>query len=239
MENNEKRFEDYFAGRMSTDEVLQFNDELNSNPKLNSDYQYFLALKNSTASIERDNFRAQLADVNLNSAAGKSNAKTKNGKSSFDKLGQWVVIVIGTLLLAYFSFQYFSSDKPAYIYAANFEVYEPQMSRGGSMEEITSLYTEGKYEEFISRVEVSNHSPEIMMMLANANMELGNFDAAEKLLLTISEESSLRDLKYWNLALVSLMQDHIPQATNHFRHLQSISNFKKSEVEKILSKLSK
>jgi len=236
MENNEKRFENYFTGLMSSQEVEQFNKELSTNPDFNNEYQYFLSVKKSTAGIARDNFRDQLQHVTISSINTSSKSSSNNPLS---KMIKWGIIILSILLLSYFTYRYFNSNSPQAIYASNFELYESQTSRGGSAEEITSLYNNGKYAEFISRAEEQEINPEIYMMLANANMKLGAFDKAEEYLLKIPEESSLRELKYWNLGLVSLKLDHLAQAKNHFRYLSSISNFKKKEIESILSKLNK
>jgi hypothetical protein len=235
MEFNEKRFEDYFAGLLSEDEIQQFNNELATNKVFNDEFQYFLALKESTSSIERDNLRAQLNDITFEPD---SNNNTEVKSSSLKgKLIKWALILLSLSMLIYFSYNYFTSDKLEAVYASNFELYEAQSSRGENANAIIQLYKDGKYAEFIAEADEDNNSAEIYMMLANAHIKENNFKMAEMYLLKISDESSLRDLKYWNLGLVSLKINHIPQAKNHFVHLQSVSNFKKAKIEKILSKL--
>lgn len=236
MEINEKIFEDYFSGQMAEDEIQQFNAQLNTNQEFNNEYQYFLSLKKATSEIERDNLRNQLNNINIEAPLKENKSQLNN--ASFNRNGlKWGLLIISLILLSYFSYNYFSSDNPEQIFVANYELYEVQNSRSESADDINSLYNTGKYSEFINNIKLNKNSPERTMMLANASIELGDFEAAEKHLLSISDDSSLRDLKYWYLGLISLKINHIPQAKVHFSHLKSISNFKKSEIEKILSQI--
>lgn len=243
MEQNEQRFEAYFKGQLSDDEVLKFNDQLASDQDFNASYQYFLSLKEATSSNMRDDLRAQLEDVDVNSFSANetsthqaSNGTASNSNRSFIK---WILVLIALAALTYFSYSYFNSSNPNVLYASNFELYEAQNVRGGNSNELKEYYTQGDYETFIIKTTDVELSPELLMMLANAHMQVEDYDSAHKVLLEISEESSLRDLKYWNLGLVSLKLNHIPQAQNHFNYLLSVSNYKKAKVKKILSKISK
>ena len=244
MEQNEQRFEAYFKGQLSYDEVQKFNNELASNEDFNLAYQFFISVKQATSSKHRDNIRSQLDGIDVNKISDKESSEnpdiSKKQKSSFkDKFSRWVLVLLGIFVITYFSYKYFISSSPDAIYASNFELYEAQNVRGDAIDELKSLYQQKQYEIFINEAKKIETSPEILMMLANAHMQLQDYDAAHSVLLDVPEESSFRDLKYWNLGLVSLKLNNIPQAKNHFNYLQSISNYKKSKTKKILSKLSK
>ena len=238
MDNNESKFEDYFSGRMSDIDVENFNIELNSNEIFKQDYEYFLSVKESSSLIERDKLRVQLNTVEIENTSPSNENNTSNPNALFSSM-KWILGIAALSLASYCIYKSFTPAEPAVMYAQNFEVYQAQTARGGSAEDIVNLYRNGEYNEFIEKVRNTDSSPELFMMLANAYLETNNFIPAEETLLNISDESSLRDLKYWNLGLVNLKLENIEQAKLYFSQLQNLSNFKKAEIEKILSEITK
>ena len=238
MEKNEAIFEAYFSGTLSEKEIEQFNAELDSNMTFHKEYNFFLSLKKATSDIERDNLRSSLNSIELNEPD-----ENRTKKSVFsNKLNTIIFSIVGLgiiLLLAYIIFQPFrSTNEPAKLYASYFDTYQVQAERGIDTDPLKTMYSKGEYKTFIESVEAVDKSPEVNMMLANVYMQSDAFTLAENTLLLITDESSLRDQKYWYLGLVQLKQGNKKEAISYFQHLQSLSQYKKSEIENILSELS-
>ena len=235
MENYEEKFEAYFRGKMTDSDILAFNAELDSDPDFKQEYDHFLSVKKATSVIERDKMRAQLNDVN----ATKESSHVSPTSSSSTSWIKWLIGIVALCFVSYFIFKSISPKQPEELYAQNFEIYEAQSARGDNTDELKAYYNKGLYREFIEQATNITKDAESNMMLANAYMERNNFALAEKTLENISDDSSLRDLKYWNLALVNLRLNKLEKAEEFIRKLQSLGNFKKSEAEFILSQIAK
>lgn len=234
MENNEAKFEAYFTGKMSENEIENFNAELATDEKMKDEFSYFISLKKASSSIESDKLRVQLSGYNIDDSSRSIDAKSESSSTFLSRM-KWLLGMVTLCLIVYFVYNSFTSAKPDQLFAQNFELYEVQATRGESNDEINSYYSQGNYKEVIRVFSTRNNSPEVSMMLANAYIETNDFLMAEKILVGISDESSLRDLKYWNLGLINLQLNNTIKAESYFRHLQTLSNFKKSEINTILS----
>ncbi len=239
MEKNEAVFEAYFSGTLSEKEIQQFNAELDSNMKFQKEYNFFLSVKKAAANIERDNMRCKLKAVNLEESIEKPTRKT-NSPNTVKNTISWIIGVGIILSIIYVIFQTLSNtNEPAKLYASYFDIYQVQSARGTDTDPIKTMYSEGNYKGFISKVKAIDKSPEVNMMLANAYIQSDAFTLAQNTLLQITDESALRDQKYWYLGLLQLKQGHKVEAISYFQHLQSISQYKKSQIEDILLKLTK
>lgn len=238
MKIEDQTFEAYFSGRMSSAEASDFTVALKNNDKLRNEYEYFLAIKKSTNLIERDNLRTALDGLDLKELKTTEKPKSRSSKPilTFTK---WAAGIAAVLLIAFFSYTSLKPLDPQSLYAQNYETYEAQASRGGSLDILKEQYIAGDFEKFIENALEAEESPELTMMLGNAYMETNQFPKAIETLTKISDDTSLRDQKYWYLGLCTLKEDRSQEALNNFNKLMAISNYKKVESEKIISFISK
>jgi len=231
-ETNNITFESYFSGNMSAKEVLDFESALDSNPELSKEYELFLSIKKSTSDIHRDRLRNQLDTVlaaNNSSDSEISISEDKAPSKNTSKIIRLIKMASAVACLFLIGFWVLNMNAPQdneAIFAEYFEEYTPQFSRGTDM----PTSTEDK-----SDLE----TPEQKLIYANdvlsQSSEDSEYKEAIEVLTEITDVSMLRDQKYWYLGLANLKIGNIEEAQKHLTYLQSISNFKKQEIEKILS----
>ena len=238
MDTNDENFEAYFSGIMSEKEIKQFTVDLEADPSLREAYDLFVAVKKSTSSIERDKMRLLLEDVDIETFSSEKPAHIENPQAKRTIL-PWLIGTIFLAVIIYFAYSsMFTSTSPDQLYASNYETYQVQALRGASSADFKQAYASGDYANFLKIVPQENKSSEINMMLANALMQTDAFSDAEQALLAISDESSLREQKYWYLGLVSLKMGKEKKARSYFQKLMDISTYKNKEIENILPHLS-
>ncbi len=236
MEFGHETFEAYFSGKLDSNDVINFTTTLAENAEIKKEYDLFLAAKRAASTIERDKMRAQLD--------GLSNSETQNSSPSkstplFLKLVRWGGSIAAIFLIGFFTYKTLQSPTKQDLFAQHFETYQVQSSRGGEVDALNEIYKKGDYDLFIDKTSKNSETPELKMMLANAYLKIDQVSLAISLLESISDETSLRDQKYWYLALCHLKLNNLQKAQSNLEKLTSFSNFKKPEVEKILSKITK
>ncbi len=231
MEDSDKTFEKYFTGRMSSAQATDFSATLEANSELRERYELFLALKKSTSLIDRDRMRAELEEVVIEDLS----EKEKHASANIFSIVKWVGSIAALFLISFIAYNAFQPSSNQELFKDNYKTYNVQEARGGEVDELTSLYKQGSYELFLEQAEGSVDSPELFMMVSNAHMMEGHYTKAISTLSEISDESSLRDIKYWYLGLCNLVVDNEEEAIKNFDHLLNISNFRKQEIEEILS----
>ena len=238
MNTNYENFEAYFSGIMSEKDIVQFNKDLEADPSLREAYDIFVAVKKSTSSIERDKMRLLLEDVAIDTVSSKNTMHTENPKARRSIL-PWLIVAILLAAIIYYGYSsMFPATSPDQLYASNYETYQVQALRGDSTADFNQVYASGEYDNFLRIVPQENKNAEINMMIANALMQTKSFSDAEQALLAISDESSLRDQKYWYLGLVNLKMGKENEAKLYFQKLIDISTYKKKETKNILTYLS-
>ena len=236
MENEDKTFEAYFSGKMRSAQANDFLTALDNNEVLRERYDFFLAAKKSASLIERDKMRAELADVGIKEEAPKENMPGESATPIL-KIVKWVASIAAVLLISFFAYNNLQTPSSQDLFAQNFETYKVQAARGGEVDALKAIYTEGDYDLFISKTLTIEKTPELNMMIANAQMSSDQFSAAISTLTRISDDSSLRDQKYWYIGLSHLKSGNNKEAIKNFDHLLSISNYKKQATEEILSNI--
>ncbi|GEM_PF-2299985 len=236
MEDQDVTFEAYFSGNIGSAQANDFSTALSNDPELNEKYNFYLAAKRSASLIERDRMRKELEGIDFEEEVetGRSNSK-----SPVLRLLKWGGSIAAIFLIAIFAYNTLQPPTSQALFAQNFEPYKVQAARGGEMDALKANYTQGKYDLFIEEINELEGSPEIYMMLANAHINLDQHNEAIKILSKISDNTSLRDQKYWYLGLCQLVLGNIEEAKSNLNKLSSLSNFKKTEVEEILSTISK
>jgi len=228
-ETNNITFESYFSGNMSAKEALDFETALDSNPELSEEYKFFLSVKESTFDIHRDLLREQLDIVVAIDNEHKEN-KTNNVKpKKTSKIINLIKITSAVACLFLIGFWVGNMSKPQgneELFATYFETYTPQNSRGESAELLQ-----------IDRSDLN--TPELKLLYASGqlsqSLDMNKYEEAIDILAKISDESALRDQKYWYLGLANLKVGKMEEVKKNFTYLKSVSNFKKQEIEKILS----
>lgn len=227
MEENYLSFESYFHGQMSAKESLDFQTALSANQKLKEEYEIYLSIKKATSDIEKEKIRQQLESIEITEDKEELIDHSSKGSAKIFSLLKWASSVAAIFIVGFFGYQLIATPSPEALYAQNFEAYEMQSSRG---EEDLSFPD-------IGRIELK--TPELKLFYSTRMMANDDIDEALKTLNEISDDSSLRDQKYWYLALANLKTGNTEEAIKHLDHLRSISNYKKPEIEEILSAIRK
>ena len=233
MEENDKSFEAYFHGKMSSKETLDFETALKANSQLKSDYEFYVAVKRSASEIKKDELRSQIDDINLDKNGEEQKVRYLTAKKKSTKvisLLKSAVAVAALFIVGFWGYNVVQAPSTETLFAQNFAEYTPQFSRGENAELPT-----------IDKSELN--TPELKLMYASdilsQSLESTKYEEAIKILFEITDMSMLRDQKYWYLGLAHLKIGDIPEAKKHFIYLQSISNYKKKEITTILSALNK
>jgi len=237
MEDEDLTFEAYFSGRMNDAEANDFSKALENNPDLKEQYNIYLATKEASSQVERDKMRAELEEVDLEDDVEHALSKERYRPKGRSTIIKWVGSIAAMLLISFFAYNALQAPSSQDLFAFNFETYQVQAARGGNVDALKTLYTSGDYELFIEKALTEKESPELNMMLANAYLNQEKYNDAIKTLTKITDESSLRDQKYWYLGLSQIRLGNTEEAIANFTKLQSLSNYKKQETEEILSKI--
>ncbi|GLR19535.1 tetratricopeptide repeat protein [Portibacter lacus] len=238
MKNDEKTFEKYFAGNMSSTEAKAFSAILANDKSIKDEYDYFLAVKKGAHLLERDQLRSKLAKIDVRNEAVADESPRKTNRSIITII-KWAGGIAAIFLIAFFAFYAPNQINSEDLFAQNFETYVAQAERGSSLDEMKEVYNDGDYNAFLKMTENVDETPELQMMIANAYMNKNQFVEAIKTLTKITDDSVLRDKKYWYLGLSNLKIGNRKEAIQHFNYLLSISNYKKTETEEILSSIHK
>jgi len=222
IENYYDTFDSYFHGRMSAKESLDFETSLEADIELKVEYNLFLQIKKSTSDIERDKIREQLESVKISD--NQSSLGEKKDTKIFSMV-KWVSAVAALFIIGFWGYKSAQNMSSEQLFAQNFEVYEIQQSRG-----VDAI-------PFPDIGRAALNTPELKLLYSTIKMESNEMTEAINVLNEISDDTSLRDQKYWYLGLANLKSGKITEAKKHFIHLQKLSNYKKSEIEDILSKL--
>lgn len=235
MDDENITFQSYFSGKMNSAQMNDFTSALANNSELKERYNFFLAAKKSASLIERDKMREALAGIEIKEEIADKVAS--KSATPILMMAKWVAGIAAFLLISFWTVNTLNPNGSQGIYTQNFQTYQVQATRGGSSDALKELYSEGKYEIFIAEAIKAEESPELNMMLANAYLNIDKYKEAIESLTKISDDSSLRDQKYWYLGLTYLKQTNLEESRKNFNKLLSLSNYKKSETEKILSKI--
>ncbi len=227
-------FEAYFSGRMHGAELKDFTASLEADGQLNKAYNLYLATKEASALVERDRMRAELDGITIEEIVEDENAGTGPRIISMMK---WMGGMAAVFIVSFLTYNAVQGTGDQDLFAENYVVYKIQEARGEEADDLKSMYKEGAYSLFLEEAIHAEGSPELNMMIAHAHLNMENYAEAIHALNKISDESALRDQKYWYLGLSNLKIGNKEKAVNHFNHLLSLSNFKKQEVEHILSSI--
>lgn len=241
MNDNNKIFDAYFHGRMSAKEALDFQSSLATTPKLKADYTFYESIKRASTDIAKDELREQIEEINLEEPHlhAENIITAKRSKVKIFNLIKAAVAIAALFIIGFWGFQNTKSTTSNDLFTQNFEPYTVKLSRGINNDTLSAIYNEGNYEHFTTHADVIEHTPEISLMLANAYLAIDKVEFAISSLEEISDDSTFRDQKYWFLGLANLKNKKHAAAKKHFIHLQSISNYKKQEIDEILFKINK
>ena len=241
MYDTNKIFDAYFHGRMSAKEVLDFQSSLASTPQLKADYQFYESVKRASADIGKDELRDQIEEIDLEEPRVHSTTTTAENRPKVKILTliKAAVAVAALLIVGFWGYQDAKSLSTNDLFAHNFDIYTAKSSRGANPNTLPVVYNEGNYERFTIQANDVEHTPEIQLMLANAYLVMDKVEFAISSLEKISDDSVFRDQKYWYLGLANLKNKNLTAAKKHFTYLQSISNYKNQEIDKILYKIKK
>lgn len=239
MDDNDKNFEAYFQGKMSAKQSLDFQTAMEANPQLKSDYDLYVSIKRATAEIKRDKIRSQLKSLDLDEEKeiNRTSSSPKNKTSKIFTLIKTGISIAALFMIGFWGYNAAQSTDNEKLFAQNFDVYTVKSSRGGNENNQYAAYKKGNYNAFTVLADGEDHSPELELMLANSYLVMGKVEYAISSLNKISDDSSFRDQKYWYLGLANLKINNFKETKKHLLHLQSLSNYKKQEATKILSKL--
>jgi len=224
MEDRFNNFESYFGGRMSAKESLDFQTALSASPELKAEYDLFLQIKKATSDIQKDEIRGQLEDIGISNSKENIESSAKQDTTKIYSLLKWASSIAALFVIGFLGYQAAQGSNPDQLFAQHFEVYEMQQSRG----EPTDL------PELDSK---NLNTPELKLFYAATIISEGREAEAIKYLTEVPDESTFRNQKYWYLGLANLKSGNITEAKRHFNHLRKLGNYKKTEIEDILSKL--
>jgi len=229
MEDNYTSFDAYFHGRMSAKEAVDFQSALDASSKLKADYRAYVSIKRAAFDIQKNKLREQLESVDIAEDPATKEPQKGRAPTRVLTLLKSAAAIAALFIVGFWGYQAAQGPSTDQLFADNFEIYTPQNSRGDDTEPSS-----------ISRNEES--SPESALTFASAilgDKNTDNIQEAIKALDNIPDESSFRNQKYWYLGLAHLKSGNIKKAKSHFSHLQEISNYKKPEIERILSTIRK
>ncbi len=223
------KFERYANNKMDTEEKHQFEDTLNKDESLRSEYDLF---QSTRLIIETAEFGSQVREV--------INEKRKQPKAK----ARWIIpfsiaASIAILVTAYFLlFQ--KETAPGKLYVAYYEPFPNIMSYRASdqsNEEAMIFYDQMQFEQAVSSFE-SVKNPSDTLRFYWAISLLGNFQGnkALKTFEGISEESIFNQQISWYRGLSFLQIEEIDSARFVFKRIKP-GEYKYKEAEIILSEL--
>lgn len=226
---NENLFENYFSGQLNNTDKAIFENRLKDEKDLAQDFQFFLAVKKATHLKGRDKLRNEL------------NSITEESTSISKVIPLWkkLIPLAAIFLLALIAYKMNSSEMQVVDqYAQHFEPYSPSTNRSIEIKNLAiEKYVEGDYQRFLDVTKSIEGDSEVYMLQAMAFIQLNDYNKADERLQLIDDGSSLRNQKYWYLALNAIKRNNSEDAIRYFEHLQSISNYKKAEIKEILDQL--
>jgi len=236
--NHEELIEKYLSNRLSANEKASVDARLQSDADFRSSFEFYQNLQAAARAHEKKELkdRLQQLETNHSSVATAPKAKTRRLVT---------LAIAASVLLAFWIISQWGKatyqSSPEKLYVENFETYPNSYApvvRGSeqlSNEQMAfAFYESGQYEEVIPKFQELlkvQSIPEIQFYLGLAEMEMGQFESAEKNL----SESVLKTNKYfpqaiWYRALVRIQLGKIKAAKVDLQTLIEESDFKTDQA---------
>ena len=222
-EQNYQDFENYLANEMSNDEKIGFENKLQSDAELSTEFENYkttsqlLAIKFSNQTAD---FKSNLKNISSQHFTDKSAPKRK----VISMYAKYFAIA-ASLFLVFGLYQMLQNDKPNYL---DFSRHENAsfVERGEIIKDLKTaqqLFNDKKYQEAIPLFETilkTYDKPEVNYFYAICLIETDNFLKAEDVLLKLKDGKSVyKNRATWYLALMRLKQKNYDSCKNFLKQI--------------------